>query len=114
GKVVVDLADLRAHLPLDRDHAVEQVAEEPQLDAGGGNEQPNETLHAEGVAAEQKSGAGEEGEDDREEGDEVGTDAEANESRRKGFRPCTIAALERASLHHEVLSPESWVLSVSR
>ena len=96
GEVVVDLARLRAHLSFDRDHAVEQVAEQAQLNPRGGDEQPDEALHGiERSSAEEESGAGDAGEDDREEGDRVGTDAEADKRGRERLCPCTIAALQR-------------------
>ena len=44
GQVVVDLARFRAELPFDRDHAVEQIADQPQLDRDRGDEQDNTKL----------------------------------------------------------------------
>ena len=71
------------------------------MDAGGSNEQADKTLPAEGIAAEQKSGAGQEGKDDGEKGDGVGADAEADEERRERFRPLRFAAFQGTAFRHD-------------
>lgn len=97
GHFIEDGAGDGGFATFDGDHAVEQVAEQPALNAGGGGEPREGTAAAREVRGDEVEGHRQGGEDDAEDGDGIGSDAGRTGATGQGLRPGGVAGFEFAT-----------------
>jgi hypothetical protein len=96
---VEDVARLRGHLPFDRDHAVEHVADQAKLNPDCRRNQQRDAIHTLGIPAGNERCARSDREDDAENGDRIRTHTPAHQHRRQRLRPTAVTRLERTTIN---------------